>query len=753
MKCVHAVALMSLLTTTLSASEDATYQHQLAQRRSEYVRWVGETFGQLEPTMDPRDGRRWALNHARLVLNRDLDEANRFFESFGPLPRDSDIYFIRFLRTLLDFRDSPRLSDKAEAHIVGILKGWPQNELSSLAHWPPRHTENHDLMHLTIGLFAEEYRGGDVSDHVRQIRQFIAWRLERGFVEWNSKCYQYHFSNPLIVLADYAPDDELRRAAQMLLNVMLAERALLSVNGYLAGPAFRCRTADAFGSLTSRKNAYLMDARYDGFLPTVWLAFGLGEPRFDFANSRVPGLEPATIHIASSNEPRLKQDEGMFFACSDFRPHLIVRALAEEAKSRKALIYQGRRYLGWPSDSLWKTQHWMPGAIYYYNTPHVSMGSVHSDGGILQSRYNSVIFGADPSQGLRVEISLPDVPSHKRRYEMRGRVVQHKNWLIGQGTLFEDGGIKFRKVGPWSVYRVGQGLCAEMEFPDSYHLLQVSDLDTHADEKAFAAALSIPEVKGNHAHAVTMDGDRLAVNLDDMSISVNGTPRPHPPKMLHDSPCMKSEYGSGKITITTKAGSVTFDGTKVRPEPPEMPKLPEDKFRWGNPVSEGAVTKVSHTRALSGLSPDRKGMMLKSVSILVPHNQGGQIRLAVYAGGSLNDGPHAGTPARLLCDFGKTNEKGTGWLKLKHPDGGVPLPPATPIWLAWKGTGDKVHLKFQDGTVSTTAFQSSHGRWESKAIRSDPNKPWPNAWPADGGGKFEDFWYSCYLEYQQEDGQ
>jgi len=69
------------------------------------------------------------------------------------------------------------------------------------------------------------------------------------------------------------------------------ERALPGIHGYLARPSFRCRTADANGSRTNRKVAYLMDARYDGFLPTVWLAFGLGEPRFDFASARVAGLD------------------------------------------------------------------------------------------------------------------------------------------------------------------------------------------------------------------------------------------------------------------------------------------------------------------------------------------------------------------------------------------------------------------------------------------------------------------------------
>ena len=196
MKPVHALLLITLLSTTALAAEPPSADQSLSDRRTEYIQWIADNFGQLEPEMDPRDGRLWALNHARLVLNRDLDKANAYFETFGPLPRDADIYFIRFLKTLLDFRDSPRLSEKAEAHIVQFLKSWPHNELSSIAHWPPRHTENHDLMHLTIGMFAQQYRGVDISPQIRQIKLFIAWRLQRGFVEWNSKCYQFHFLEP-----------------------------------------------------------------------------------------------------------------------------------------------------------------------------------------------------------------------------------------------------------------------------------------------------------------------------------------------------------------------------------------------------------------------------------------------------------------------------------------------------------------------------------------------------------------------------
>ncbi|MBN1346164.1 MAG: hypothetical protein JXQ73_25980 [Phycisphaerae bacterium] len=624
-----AMAAIMLTSVAADAASQDDYEARLAQRRSAYVNWIIDTFGALEPSMHPKDGRRWALNHARLLLNRDLPKANAYFESFV-LTRDSDICFIRALKSLLDFRDSTRLSDQARRYLTNILTSWPKTDKSTIARWPAWHTENHDLMNLTIGMFGKQAAGEDVSDHVDQIGKALAWRFERGWVEWNSPCYQFHYSNPLIVLADHAPSEKLRRGATDLLNLLFAERIVLGVNGYLGGPAFRCRTADANNSPTARKVAYLEDNRYDGFLPTVWLAFGLGEPRFDFATARVKGLEPATIEYASGNEPRLKQDEGMFFACSSIKPHPILVALAEEARTWKPFAYSGRRHLGWPSESFWTTQKWMPGALYYYNTPHISMGSLHSSGYCCQSRYHNVMFASDPSRNLRVEIILPGVPPDKRRHEARGRLVQHKNWLLGQGTLFEDGGVTSKPFGPWNVYRVGKGLCAHMPLPDSYHVLQISDLDTYKSEAAFAHALSIPTMNNGVVSGLTTDGDRVDVHVDKMSILINGTPRPHPPKMLHDCPHMRSEHGSGKINIQTKAGTLTLDRHTFYdgPTDPELAtmKAPEPPgLLWGNVTNAGLATKVNHARALGGRLPAKGDVRIESVSVLFPQQITGDL--------------------------------------------------------------------------------------------------------------------------------
>lgn len=547
----------------VAENESRDLENEIQTRRAEYINWIGDTFGEMEPTMAPNDGRRWALNHVRLLLKKDIDKANHYFESFDAPPKDADIYLIRFIRTLLDFRGQGVLSKEAEGRIVHFLTEWsprvPLSDRTTKKYWPPNHTENHDLMQLTLGLFALQYRKEDASNQVKDLKQFIADRFKFGFAEFNSRCYQYHFTNPLIILADYAPDENLQLAAKQLLDVLFAERLVLGISGYLGGPSLRCRTASGNHSLTERKVAYLEDARYDGFLPTVWLAFGLGEPRFDFDNSRVPGLEPASIYIASGNEPRLKQDEGLFYASSHLVPHRVIQELALESKQRDVLIYNGRRHLGWPNDEHWETQKWIPGAVTYYNTPHVSMGSIHSDGWNHQSRYNSVLFLADPSMGLRLEMILPDVPVHKRRYEARGRVVQHKNWMLGQGTLFEDGGIESKEVNGWNVYRVGKGLCAHTELPDSYHVLQVSDLTLFPSERAFTAALKEPKKMGRQIVAELIHGDRVSVKLQDMSIDINDEVRRHPPTMLHDSRSMVSVYGSGVITISSMKNSVTFD--------------------------------------------------------------------------------------------------------------------------------------------------------------------------------------------------
>ena len=522
----------------------ADYAEQLAARRREYLEWIVATFSPREAGMAPLDGRRWSLNHARLALDVDTDRASQYFAGIS-LTIDRDFMGTRLLKTLLDFSDSGRLSGEARDHLTGIIAGWEMNDFSSFALWPRQHTENHDIMFLHLGLFSKLLSGESIDHHVAEIKQWLAWRFERGFYEWSSHRYQFHTSNALLTLIAHAPDTRLKKGAEALFNVMLAERALFSLGGYAGGPFMR-------GYDSERGCAYLSDNRYDAFLPTVWQAFGVGEPRFDYESSP---LEPAGDGFGNGQDPRLNQDEGMFFATSTVAPHPIVRALLADSSTRPELTYMGKRATaGYPELRLPPSDPKTNQLKVMYNTPHISMGSVQYIDGSYRitskapSRWWSVTFPASPAAVLRTTPEGWEAP----------KVVQHRGWLVSEGALAADSGLEPTRRGDWNIYHVGEGLCAHMEL-DGWHIVQVSDTTRHATLEA----LQRPTIDGTSLHAITLDGDRLQVDLQTMALTINGELRDPLIDMLHDSEPMRSVYGTGVIDITTSAGPLTINGPKI----------------------------------------------------------------------------------------------------------------------------------------------------------------------------------------------
>ena len=734
-----------------SSGSEPLRQAEIEVRRGEYLEWIINAFGKLERNMKPLDGRNWSLNQARLFLNRDTDKASRYFETIE-LTFDPDFMGIRLLKTLLDFGASDRLSDHARDHLTEIIQQWPmdrRNGISKAAYWPPRFTENHDLMHLTIGLFSEQLRDQSTSAHLDELKRSLSWRFERGFYEWGSHRYQLHYSNPLLVLAIHAPDPALRRGAADLFNILLAERAVMSVGGYLGGAEMR-----SYGR--QRGCDYLDNNRYDAFLPTVWLALGMGEPRFDFTQS--DGLLPAGDGYGNGRDPRLNQDEAMFLATTRLTPHPILRALLDEVAERPELIYTGRRasaghpFQNAPPGNLRSQQ-----VLYYYNTPHVSLGSLQylPHAGKMSVSYNSrqrffsVMFPQRPEQVLRTRLTETELKAGINSYAYTAdRVVQHRNWLIAAGELSASHGLASQKVDGWDLFQVGRGLCAHVELAGGWHVFQVADLDQFQDEPSFIAALTMPTIRNGRAHGTALNGDRILVNLQTMAIGVNGTERTPPMKMLHDSPWMTSEYWSGQITIRTQGRAVTFHNRALHVEPIDLPKLAAGHTRWGKPCSEGATTDLAHVRAMGGRSPRDHDTLLRTVSIRIPHNKGAAARLAVYAGGRLDQGPQAGAPAKLLFDFGQTPQGKSGWVTLAHPTG-VRIPANTAIWLAWKGGGQDASVMYFEELTGHDDFQPTRGRWDSKAIDLSPDKPWPLAWPANDAGAFDGARYCCFLTLEQ----
>jgi len=364
-------------------------------------------------------------------------------------------------------------------------------------------------------------------------------------------------------------------------------------------------------------------------------------------------------------------------------------------------------------------------------------------------RFFSVMFPERPEQVLRTRLVEADLKAGINSYAyVADRIVQHRDWLIAAGELSASHGLVSRKSGEWDVFHVGRGLCAHVELAGGWHVFQVSDLDKFRDVQSFVAALKLPTIRAGQAHATALNGDRIRVDLKTMAMRVNGAERTTPIKMLHDAPGMTSEYWSGRITIRTTGREVVFNNAALQVAADALPKLGAGHVRWGKPRSGGAATNLAHVRAMGGMSPRDHDTLLKSVSILIPHNKDAAARLAVYAGGSLAQGPQAGSAAKLLFDFGPTPKGQSGWVTRKHPTG-VRIPANTPIWLAWKGGGGDASVMYFDELTGQDDFQSTRGRWDSKAINQSPDEPWPLTWPKNDAGAFESARYCGFLTLQK----
>ncbi len=508
-------------------------------RRRALLEWVIDSV--RPPADDAYAGAHWQLNHARLALGRDLEAANRYFEAveLDPRPRvwkdgtsdtvDWDFPGTNLLRTLLDFQGSDRLGAAARSRLAAIFTGWEQprkgeNRDNNRVHrYAAIHTENHDIMCLTIGLFGEVLAGRDGRGHVGELARSLSWRFRRGWTEWHSPCYQVHYLNPLLILADHAPDEALRSAARELVNVQLAERAALSVRGYLGGPFYR------------GYDQHIANDRRDGYLPVIWQAFGLPD---------------STDGLAA---------EGLHFASSRFEPHPAVLELAAMPAATPVAFHRGTR------DCSRRREH-PPRTVCYWNSRHVSMGSMRAFDQGHQPRFFNVMFADEPSRSLRTYLRDASEPSPWDPRHERGELVQHGNWLVSRGELVAEGGLAPEPAGPFSLYRSGRGLCAHCRVGADLHVFQTGDLELYTDERDFLSRLSVPELRDGRLRARTAAGEELAVDPADMSIEVDGRPGHDWSDRLHAGPWLHADWDSGSIEVRTGAesGRAVFSDRAIR---------------------------------------------------------------------------------------------------------------------------------------------------------------------------------------------
>lgn len=220
---------------------------------------------------------------AKLHLGRDIDAANthlcRVAEWFDrPLPtevksrgHDGPCTFVamRLCRAWFSLKDSDLLAEKTRELIRRFF-------LEFDLHSRHRSENHHLLFHTSRYLMAQDMpeetfkgygcRGADlVKEDADWLKSFIRYRARRGWGEWDSACYFQVDWNCLSNLHDYAADAELKALSTMMMDVLLADMAVDSINGMYCGAHGRIYGRHALDHST--ENTCTLQYLYFGNLP------------------------------------------------------------------------------------------------------------------------------------------------------------------------------------------------------------------------------------------------------------------------------------------------------------------------------------------------------------------------------------------------------------------------------------------------------------------------------------------------------
>ncbi len=177
--------------------------------------------------------------------------------------RDFDALYL--LQILLDYRDNPLLPRELVQKVEDALtsfKMWyteptPPGLLDNSYYW----TENHEALYYTIAyLVGQLYPdralstdGRSGAEHQASARErLLRWfdlRARFGFFEWHSNVYYQKDFTPMLTLAEFADDEEIRTRAAMVLDLLLFDLAVHTFRGAFGVTRGRSYKKDKMTSL------------------------------------------------------------------------------------------------------------------------------------------------------------------------------------------------------------------------------------------------------------------------------------------------------------------------------------------------------------------------------------------------------------------------------------------------------------------------------------------------------------------------
>jgi len=204
-------------------------------------------------------GRAFQFVAARLRTGRDIEGAGRQLDSLLGMPTGDMFWsfpavaFYYYCRDLVDA--STRARFRAALRSYAPYRG---------------DTENHFLMHYTfLYLFAQEwpemtreewFNGRNSVENMHEAREYLLHWIDdvarHGMTEWDAPRYHYFYITPLLTLRDFAHDGHLRRRAEMMLELLLADMATDYLDGCYVGAHARDGDAVVLSPRMAEASAY-----------------------------------------------------------------------------------------------------------------------------------------------------------------------------------------------------------------------------------------------------------------------------------------------------------------------------------------------------------------------------------------------------------------------------------------------------------------------------------------------------------------
>lgn len=392
------------------------------------------------------DSERWSVAHARLAKKVRMSEANQYFAevawvSLGRgLVADTDIQVTDLLRTWFEFKSDPRLGEPARKHLREMLAEWTvpnrdRNRDADVAYeWPHEYTENHSLNIVVATYLIDAALGRDRARSKDLNERFLADRAKWGWSEFNSTRYGMVTCKTLTLLADFAPDESVKLAAKMHLDLIVCDYATHCLSYWRGLPA--ARGASHVGS--NRNNAILDLAR-------LW--FGDPDPQAKFTGG----------------------DFLVHFLTSKYRPPQVALDIQRDPLKRG-------RYAASEVCTSGPAKLRVP--ITLWVTPFATMTSAQGFGAFYEGSYAAISFASSPDNVIHCT------------YGRERNIFQHRNVMATFGEVSWHGGLKSEKKGNTTIGTDGKVFVGQLDLPESCHLLMVADNTEYRNVKAFATALS-----------------------------------------------------------------------------------------------------------------------------------------------------------------------------------------------------------------------------------------------------------------------